>query len=115
MANSEGNSRAELYLAKLSNKVNYRRSHSETQTAHAELHRDGQFLALAASGSLAFLGVLLYVFGVINLAAIVFALPLLLLIVKNSIQRFRQAKMRKQDVKTNLMKKGDKRFWGRGK
>ena len=72
-------------------------------------------LALAASGSLAFLGVLLYVFGVINLAVIVFALPLLLLIIKNNVQCFRQAKIRKQDVETNLMKKGDKRFWGRGK
>ncbi len=88
---------------------------SERRAAVAYYKRDFQYVLLAAAIAFFFIGVLSYLFGILGWAFIpFFAIPFMFTVYRMIKGRDNMDAHREEQMKTHMMMKGDKRYWGRG-
>ena len=91
------------------------RSESERKAATADQHSDFKYVLMAASTGILTLGLLLCGFGILDWAFIlVFTIPLFVSVYSMFSDSKNIEAAREEQMKTHMMMKGDKRYWGRG-
>ena len=91
------------------------RSESERRAATANQDSDFKYVLTAASIGIFILGLLLCGFGILDWGFIlVLVIPLVVSIYSMIAGRKNIEATREEQMKTHMMMKGDKRYWGRG-